>query len=124
MSRRTRVADIAGHDRGRLTWAESDGWPNGGNRRDNAAARGVANGREANLGKGDVARFGAGHSSGSPGLLGLPAPTMTDPRGGEVPPQPKTSILRKTLVGGVDRAEGFLDPLTNPSGAQLAIERR
>ena len=63
-----RLADIAGHDRGRLTWAESDGWPNGGNRRDNAAARGVANGREANLGKGDVARFGAGHSTGSPGL--------------------------------------------------------
>lgn len=88
------------------------------------AARGVANRREANLGKGDVARFGAGHSSGSPGLLGLPAPTMTDPRGGEVRPQPKTSILRKTLVGGVDRSEGFLDPLTNPSGAQLAIERR
>jgi hypothetical protein len=46
--------------------AESDRWPNGGNRRDNAAAPGVANGREANLGKGDDARFGAGHSSGSP----------------------------------------------------------
>jgi hypothetical protein len=84
-----RLADIAGHDRGRLTWAESDGWPNGGNRRDNAAARGVANGWEANLGKGDVARFGAGHCTGSPGLLGLPAPTMTDPGVGRFDPSRK-----------------------------------
>jgi hypothetical protein len=45
-----------------------------------------------------------------PGLLGLPVPTMPDPGGVRL--QPKTSILRETLVSGVDRAEGFLDPLT------------
>jgi hypothetical protein len=60
------LADIAVHDRGRSPGRKATIGRNGGNRRDNAAARGVANGREANLGKRDVAGFGACHSSGSP----------------------------------------------------------
>ena len=61
-----RGADLAAHDRGHLTWAESDRWPNGGNRRDNAAARGVANWRGSEPPEARRRSLRCGHSSGSP----------------------------------------------------------